>query len=332
MTEINVCPCTLAEGFQTYSPAALRQLFDGVEVSHILPFNSPNSDTEDNREYTRHVGRISLSGVQPKASLVLLNGQLQQPSADERGQYILKPAPTSYTLLERKYCPANEHLSMQLASQIYHIETAANAICFFRDGEAAYVCRRFDVAPDGSKYQQEDFASLGGLTKANGGADYKYSNLSYEECAQLIQKYTTASAIEVLKFFRIVVFNYLILNDDAHLKNFSLINRSDGEYHLSPAYDLVNTSLHLYEPRIFALDKGLFSEGMQLTDTHTITRRDFEEFGRRIGLAPRIIKRELDFFSAEQPLAQSLINRSFLSDPLKLRYWQSYNYRRITLE
>lgn len=332
MTEINVCPCTLAEGFQTYSPAALRQLFDGVEVSHILPFNSPNSDTEDNREYTRHVGRISLSGVQPKASLVLLNGQLQQPSTDERGQYILKPAPTSYTLLERKYCPANEHLSMQLASQIYHIETAANAICFFRDGEAAYVCRRFDVAPDGSKYQQEDFASLGGLTKANGGADYKYSNLSYEECAQLIQKYTTASAIEVLKLFRIVVFNYLILNDDAHLKNFSLINRGDGEYHLSPAYDLVNTSLHLYEPRIFALDKGLFSEGMQLTDTHTITRRDFEEFGRRIGLAPRIIKRELDFFSAEQPLAQSLINRSFLSDPLKLRYWQSYNYRRITLE
>ena len=332
MTEINVCPCTLAEGFQTYSPAALRQLFDGVEVSHVLPFNNPNSDTEDNREYTRHVGRISLSGVQPKASLVLLNGQLQQPSADERGQYILKPAPTSYTLLERKYCPANEHLSMQLASQIYHIETAANAICFFRDGEAAYVCRRFDVAPDGSKYQQEDFASLGGLTKANGGADYKYSNLSYEECAQLIQKYTTASAIEVLKFFRIVVFNYLILNDDAHLKNFSLINRGDGEYHLSPAYDLVNTSLHLYEPRIFALDKGLFSEGMQLTDTHTITRRDFEEFGRRIGLAPRIIKRELDFFSAEQPLAQSLINRSFLSDPLKLRYWQSYNYRRITLE
>ena len=332
MTEINVCPCTLAEGFQTYSPAALRQLFDGAEVSHILPFNSPNSDTEDNREYTRHVGRISLSGVQPKASLVLLNGQLQQPSAGERGQYILKPAPTSYTLLERKFCPANEHLSMQLASQIYHIETAANAICFFRDGEAAYVCRRFDVAPDGSKFQQEDFASLGGLTKANGGADYKYSNLSYEECAQLIQKYTTASAIEVLKFFRIVVFNYLILNDDAHLKNFSLINRGDGEYHLSPAYDLVNTSLHLYEPRIFALDKGLFSEGMQLTDTQTVTRRDFEEFGRRIGLAPRIIKRELDFFSAEQPLAQALINRSFLSDPLKLRYWQSYNYRRITLE
>ena len=117
------------------------------------------------------------------------------------------------------------------------------------------------MAPNGSKYQQEDFASLGGLTKANGGSDYKYSNLSYEECAELIRKYTMAAPVEVLKFFRVVVFNYLILNDDAHLKNFSLINRGNGEYHLTPAYDLINTSLHLYEPRIFALDKGLFREG-----------------------------------------------------------------------
>jgi serine/threonine-protein kinase HipA len=220
---------------------------------------------------------------------------------------------------------------MQLASQVYHIETAPNALCFFNDGEAAYLTRRFDVAPDGSKYQQEDLASLAGLTKAHGGSDYKYSNLSYEECAELIGRYTTAPSIEILKFFRIVVFNYLILNDDAHLKNFSLINCGDGEYHLSPAYDLINTSLHLYEPRIFALDKGLFREGMQLSDTRTVTRADFEEFGRRIGLAPRLVKRELDNFATEQPLAKELISRSFLSEKLKRYYWQSYNYRRTTL-
>jgi serine/threonine-protein kinase HipA len=220
---------------------------------------------------------------------------------------------------------------MQLASQVYHIETAPNALCFFRDGEAAYVTRRFDVAPDGSKYSQEDLASLAGLTKANGGSDYKYSNLSYEECAEIIGKYTTAPSVEILKFFRIVVFNYLILNDDAHLKNFSLINRGDGEYHLAPAYDLINTSLHLYEPRIFALDKGLFREGMQLSDTRSVSRADFEEFGRRVGLSPRLVTRELDTFASEQPLAQELINRSFLSDKLKRYYWQSYNYRRTTL-
>lgn len=128
-----------------------------------------------------------------------------------------------------------------------------------------------------------------------------------------------------------MVFNYLILNDDAHLKNFSLINRGDGEYHLAPAYDLVNTSLHLYEPRIFALDKGLFREGMLFSDTRTVNRGDFEEFGRRIGLAPRLVKRELDAFASEQPLVKNLINHSFLSEKLKRYYWQSFSYRRTTL-
>ena len=331
MEQLNICPSTLAEGFHTYSPLAIKLLFDGHQVSHILPFDSPNHEGADNEEYAKHVGRVSLSGVQPKAGLIVKERQLVRPTDEERGRYILKPAPSSYALLERKDCPANEHLSMQIASQVYRIETAANALCFFRDGEAAYVTRRFDVAPDGSKYQQEDLASLAGLTRVNGGSDYKYSNLSYEECAEIIGKYTTAPSVEILKFFRIVVFNYLILNDDAHLKNFSLINRGDGEYHLAPAYDLVNTSLHLYEPRIFALDKGLFREGMLFSDTRTVNRGDFEEFGRRIGLAPRLVKRELDAFASEQPLVKDLIKRSFLSEKLKRYYWQSFSYRRTTL-
>ena len=109
--------------------------------------------------------------------------------------------------------------------------------------------------------RQEDFASLMGYTKANGGSDYKYCNASYEECAEVISRYVKASRIDLLRFFRLVLFNFIILNDDAHLKNFSLINQGN-EYRLSPAYDLINTSLHLYNPRIFALDKGLFREGM----------------------------------------------------------------------
>ena len=332
MEKINVCPSTLQEGYSTYSPAALRLLFDGQQVSHILDFDSPNNENSDREGYLKNVGRISLSGVQPKASLIVnFEHQLVKPSAGERGTYILKPAPSSYALFERKYCPANEHLTMQLASQVYHIETAPNALCFFRDGEAAYLCRRFDVGPDGRKYQQEDFASLAGLTNANGGSDFKYSNLSYEECADIIRRYVKAAPIEILKFFRIVVFNYLTLNDDAHLKNFSLINRGDGEHHLSPAYDLINTSLHLGMPRIFALDKGLFKEGMQLSDTRTVCRRDFDEFGRRIGLSARVVKRELDTFSTEIPLVKELIDRSFLSDGLKRSYWLSFRYRRITL-
>ena len=101
--------------------------------------------------------------------------------------------------------------------------------------------------------------------------------------------------------------------------------------HLTPAYDLINTSLHLRMPRIFALDKGLFKEGMQLSDTRTVGRKDFEEFGRRIGLSERLVKREIDFFAAEHPLAKNLIDHSFLSESLKRSYWLSYNYRRATL-
>ena len=333
MIEINVCPSTLQEGFSTYSPAALRQLFDGQNVSHILDFDSPNNDSSDNESYMKNVGRISLSGVQPKASLLVnANHQLTKPAEGERGTYILKPAPNSYALYERKYCPANEHLTMQIASQVYHIETAANGLCFFKNGEAAYICRRFDVGSGGMKYLQEDFAaSLAGLTDANGGSDFKYSNLSYEECTDIIRRYVKAAPVEILKFFRIVVFNYLTLNDDAHLKNFSLINRGDGEYHLAPAYDLINTSLHLNMPRIFALDKGLFKEGMQMSDTNSVKRKDFEEFGHRIGLSLRLVNRELEAFAADYPLVKELIDHSFLSNTLKRDYWLSYKYRRNTL-
>lgn len=84
-------------------------------------------------------------------------------------------------------------------------------------------------------------------------------------------------------------------------------------------------------PRIFALDKGLFKEGMQLSDVKNVSRKDFEEFGRRIGLAPRLVNRELDAFAAEFPMVKELIDHSFLSDALKRSYWLSYKYRRSTL-
>ncbi len=332
MEVLKHCPSTLKEGFSTYSPEACRKLFGGKQVSHILDFDSPNNDSADSTDYAEHIGRISLSGVQPKGALVLRDGSLRKPKEGERGEYILKPAPVSYALLERKYCPANEHLTMQMAAQAYGIETAANALCFFRDGEAAYITKRFDVAPDGSKYPQEDFASLAGLTKANGGTNYKYGVLSYEDCADIIRRYVRAAQVDLLRFFRVVLFNYITLNDDAHLKNFSLIDRGNGDYRLAPAYDLINTSLHLRTPQIFALEKGLFKEGMRMTDTHTVDRTDFEEFGRRIGLPDRMVKREVDTFAEVSLLALGLIERSFLSEELKKSYRQSYQYRCFTLK
>ncbi len=325
-TEINICPSLLTDGHCSYSPTALKRLFDGRVVSHILNFDSPASMNLAGLEAVKNVRRLSLSGAQPKFGLVLGDDNNLRYSAEhEQSTYILKPRPTGYQIINHDYCAANENLTMQIAAQVYGIETAANGLCFFRDGQMAYITRRFDVHAKG-KFAQEDFASLMGLTKADGGSDFKYNNGSYEECAEIIRRYVKTATVDILRFFKVVLFNFITLNDDAHLKNFSLV--SDGrEYHLSPAYDLVNTSLQLYEPRIFALDKGLFKEGMQLTDTRQVTSDDFVELGRRIGLPERVVMQEITRFTRPSEKADAMIARSFLSDDLKRTYRLGYHYR-----
>ena len=39
---------------------------------------------------------------------------------------------------------ANEHVTMQIASQVFGIETPPNAVVRFTDGELAYIVKRFD--------------------------------------------------------------------------------------------------------------------------------------------------------------------------------------------
>ncbi|MDE6685245.1 MAG: HipA domain-containing protein [Duncaniella sp.] len=331
MIDITCCPSLLTEGHKSYSPAALKRLFDGKRVSHILEFSSPSSGNNDSLQAVRNVGRLSLSGAQPKFGLILdsADDRLRYSNDDEQSTYIMKPRPTGYQVMNRDYCAANENLTMQLASQIYEIETAANGLCFFEDGEMAYITRRFDVYEKG-KYAQEDFASLMGLTRANGGSDFKYCNGSYEECADVIKAYVKSPMIDVLRLFRVVIFNYITLNDDAHLKNFSLLSNGK-EYHLSPAYDLINTSLQIFESRIFALDKGLFKEGMHISDTHPVTDKEFREFGRRIGLPSGLISKEIERFSAPNKSADALIRRSFLSSEMVDTYLSGYHYRQLML-
>ncbi|MGM9740455.1 MAG: HipA domain-containing protein [Candidatus Cryptobacteroides sp.] len=291
----------------------------------IFPGLGPESEGSS-LEAVKNIGRISLSGAQPTFSVTIgEDNKLRYTATGEQGLYIMKPRPTGIQIINKDYCAANEHVTMQIASQVYGIETASNALVFFEDDTPAYITRRFDVYP-GGKYKQEDFAALLGWSKGNGGINYKYDKASYEDCAEVIRRYVKAALVDLRRFFRLVLFNFVTLNDDAHLKNFSLIEK-DGEYRLSPAYDLVNTSIHLYEPRIFALDKGLFKEGMQISDTHHIGKEDFTEFGRRIGLPDRVISQELDRFQAANPKAIALINKSFLSEPLKSLYISSYQYR-----
>jgi len=95
---------------------------------------------------------------------------------------------------------------MQIAKQVYGIHTADNAMIFFKNGTPAYITKRFDIREDCTKWAKEDFATLAGKTKNNGGPNYKY-DYSYEELGSLIKKYTSAWTIEIEKYFSIVVFN-----------------------------------------------------------------------------------------------------------------------------
>ncbi len=146
----------------------------------------------------------------------------------------------------------------------------------------------------------------------------------------MIRDYVKSAPVDLLRFFQLILFNFVTLNDDAHIKNFTLLN-TGREYHLSPAYDLVNTSLHIRESRIFALANGLFKEGMVLDDTYPVGRRHFEEFGRRIGLSKRLVDHEIDRFTEPNPSTDALISRSFLSPELKKHYLLSYHHRQSIL-
>ena len=52
--------------------------------------------------------------------------------------------------------PANEHLTMQIAKQIFRIKIAECAFMKFANGTPAYVTRRFDYNKNGEKLNQED--------------------------------------------------------------------------------------------------------------------------------------------------------------------------------
>ena len=203
---IKTCPGTLAQGYNSYSNLCLRKLFSGKKVSHVLPYNSPKTSDDNAAIFIENRKRISISGVQEKMSLLLDKNKLRLTKEGELGTYILKPIPVD--LKKVSQVPANEHLTMQIARQVYAINTAENALIFFKTGEPAYITKRFDVKQDGTKWGKEDFATLAGKTTENAGANFKY-DYSYEALAELLKRYVPSYVIEIEKLFNLIVFNYL---------------------------------------------------------------------------------------------------------------------------
>ncbi len=325
MPAIKNCPGTLTAGYDTYSPTALRRMFDNKKMSHVLDF----SNDENSRVLINdNIGRISISGVQEKLSAIAEKGKIILTPQGIQGRYIIKPAPDDKRLKHRTLMPANEHLTMQIARQAYGIITAENAMIFFWNGEPAYITKRFDIHTDGSKIKQEDFASLEQKTNETHGKHFKYTG-SYAGMGLLFPKYVAAWQVEVSKFFRLVVFNYLFGNGDAHLKNFSLQQSVNGDYMLNPAYDLLNSSLHIRDED-FALEGGLFGK-KSYSETYRQKghpcQDDFVAFGKMIAVPDAQIQKIMRNFLTAQPLVYDLTERSFLDERLKRMYIRSYEER-----
>ena len=298
-----------------YSAGALKRLADRRTFPHELPFD--RSDVMEIRGKT--VTKMSISGVQEKISLKLERGQLQPVAED--GEYILKPIPGQQLPRYLSQVPANESLTMQLAEQVFGIETAANALIRLADGELAYITRRFDRTRDGKRIAQEDFCQLMERTPATHGKSYKY-DASYEALGKALEQFVPAYPVEIERLFRRIVFNYAIANGDAHLKNFSLQRQDEfGDYMLTPAYDLVCTKLHMPEEARLALDLLAGDEYSDGEKTHGfVTGGDFLELARRFGMIERRAEAIVEETVSSRDDAAKLIERSFLTADAKADY------------
>ena len=280
-----------------------------------LDFSASDLNLPANREKTR---RASISGVQDKVQLKRVRGGFAV--VESGGDYILKPVPRNTYAELASDIPANEALTMDIAEKVFRVKTAEHELVEMKDGEYAYLTRRFDRR-GGERVQQEDFCQLAGRSPETHGENYKY-DASYEELADLVRRFCPAAAVENPKVFFLILFNYVFANGDAHLKNFSLYRSEQGDYVLTPAYDLLNTSVHFpNEPTATGLDffaDGHFTAAYETLGFHSSA--DFIELGRTFGVAEDEVREQLAMFAERRAAVERMLAESALSDEAKARY------------
>ena len=338
VVDIENCPGSLASGYKDYSPQVIEQMFDNQKASSFLDFSVPKTIGAKNNPAKMNIRRISISGVNRKLSATIKNEKICLTPDQEQGRYILKLIPhRTYLITRILEIPANEHLTMQIARQVYRIPTADCAMAFFRNTQPVYITKRFDVNPDGTKKMLEDFASLVNKTGDTHGERYYFTG-NYVQAGLLIKQFVPNWQVEMVKFFRLVLFNYLTGNSHAHLKDFSLLRNDIGEYVLAPAYDLLNSMLfEVYKKgkKIFGLEDGLFEKGYYSYDylrQDYPSWVDFTTFGKLLELPSSIVKNNIDEFLTSQTSLYDLVERSFLSRYNKDLYIQTYEERRKYLK
>jgi len=307
---MNKCPITyeiIEEGL--YSIKGLQKINPKLKMLNLLDFTKEELLAE--AELLSE--KMSIEGVQPKISAVISVIDSKIKLVGQNGLFIIKPQHEIY-----QNVPENEDLTMRLA-ELVKIEVPFHGLIYDKEGNLHYFIKRFDRMSIKKKYPVEDFAQL--ICK---NRDTKY-NSSMEKVGEIIEEFCTFPIIEKVKLFRLTLFNYLIGNEDMHLKNFSLITKNNKTT-LSPAYDLLNTSIIIKNAKE---EIALPIKGKK----NNLTRKDIiEYFGKeRLGLNAKTIDKILMDFTNALPNWYKEIEKSFLPENLVSAYLEILKSRVIKI-
>lgn len=285
--------------------------FFGTSELPVIDINEKTLESLANESISKG---HTVPGVQKKLSLHLHSkeGKHRLTIVNYPTGYILKPQVEEFTAL-----PEAEHLVMSMASAT-GITTVPNAL--IRDGEKyAYITKRVDRVFTKNNIQMlgmEDFCQLDlRLTQD------KYKG-SYERCAKIIDKYSSRKGLDTTELFMRLVFSFIIGNSDMHLKNFSLIETSEGsgEYILSPAYDLLPVNVIMPE------DKEQFALPMNGKKTN-IRIKDFLIFAANCGISEKSAENMINKVVSKQTEYISMCHNSFMPKNMKANLIELINKR-----
>lgn len=293
------CYQSLEQGQVDFHPQCSKKIF-GTAVPPVLPYTKADIESLA-LEVVR--SQVTITGVQPKLSVDLEKGK----GGEKRftivglwGEYILKPQTEQYPSL-----PENEDLTMHLAS-LARIKTVPHSLIRFQDGSLAYITKRIDRDKKGVKIPMEDMCQL-----TEKLTEQKYKG-SHEQIAKKIVEFSAYPVLDLINYFEVLLFCYLIGNTDMHLKNFSLYKKV-GECVLAPAYDLLSTKLVIPQD----------NEELALTlngKKSKLKKNDFDSLLKTMKVDDKAIENVYDKFRKVIPEWLLFIDSSFLPDEMKEQY------------
>jgi serine/threonine-protein kinase HipA len=307
MNKCYYCYKKLESGQKEFHPACSKKFF-GSQIPPLVDL-----DMKKIKELAiEALGKsISVPGVQPKLSLDYKG----KGGRENRltivglwGRFILKPPLEDYQEM-----PALEDLTMHLA-EVLNIKTAEHCLIKLKSGELAYLSKRFD-RPKNIKLHVEDMAQLTGTLTEN-----KYRS-SMEKVGKTVLKYSSYPGIDVIRLFELTLFSFITGNSDMHLKNFSMIRNEDDEIMLSPAYDLLTTKL------LIPKDKEELALPLNGKKSN-LKKKDFDLFAAQLGINEKALGKIYDKFDNSFHQMTTLINKSFLSDQMKVNYINLFEQRK----